>query len=480
MLRKWRYFILIVTLVLLGACGKQEARYIFYFIGDGMGHAQISSAERYLAAMENKSGIIPLAMNLAPATGYAASYSASKHITDSGAAGTALATGYKTSNGTVSMDAEHRYPLKTLAETAKERGMKVGIVTTVDIDHATPAVFYAHQPSRSNYYEIAAQLAYSDFDFFAGGDFRKKKDPKGDSEQDIVDLIKQNGFVFVNNATAFRYLEPGAGRVVFIHPDSNDEYAMPYAIDLDEGSITQDAVLQKAVAMLEGPEGFFIMFEGGKIDWACHANDAKTSILETLAFDDAIKVALEFYNKHRKNTLIVITADHETGGMTMGTSYGDDNIDLSKLKWQTGSFTELTREFSDSRAMMIEQYGEDHVKAHSTWAFDFAEKQTGIGDESKGLGLNEYERSELQTAYLKSFEKLNWKNPYEYILYGGYDPFMMSVSRMLSRKAGIGWTTFSHTAIPLPVRAFGVGAERFNGYYDNTDIPEKILELMAK
>ncbi|MCK4814014.1 MAG: alkaline phosphatase, partial [Candidatus Marinimicrobia bacterium] len=380
MMRRWiKYVTFIILLLILVGCGRPEAKYIFFFIGDGMGAVQMNAAERYLAAMENKPGIIPLAMNLAPATGSITTNSKNRYITDSGAAVTALSTGFKTTLTTISMDAEHRYPLKTIAETAKERGMKVGIISTVDIDHATPAGFYAHQPKRSSYYEIAKQLANSNFDFFGGGDIQQNTDPKGIDKENIIDLAKRNGFIYINNATAFNYLQPSAGRVFFVHPDVNLDYAMPYSIDMDKDAITLSQIVDKAIKMLDGPDGFFIMIESGKIDWACHANDAATSIHETLAFDDAIKVALEFYSKHEKNTLILITADHETGGMSMGTTHGDNNVDLSKLQWQTGSFNELTREYQDICDVLIEEYGIDSVKNSAQWAFDFVREQTGLG-----------------------------------------------------------------------------------------------------
>ena len=479
-MRKWGKYLILLLAIVLSACGKPEAKYVFFFIGDGMGPVQVNAAERYLASMEDRAGIIPLAMNLAPSTGFITTYSQSKYITDSGAAVTALATGNKTSNQTLSMDAEHRYPYKTIAETAKERGLKIGIITTVDIDHATPAGYYAHQPKRSNYYEIGIQLANSNFDFFGGGGFRNITDPKGIDSINVIDLAKKNGFLFVNNKTAFKYLEPGAGRVLFVHPAVSDDYAMPYSIDLDEGSITLPQITQKAIDMLNNPDGFFIMVEGGKIDWACHGNDAATTIHDVLAFDEAVKVALEFYSAHKKNTLIVITTDHECGGMTMGTSYGDSNMDLSKLQWQSGSFTELTREYTEIRSELISNLGEDALKADPTWAFDFILEQTGLGDGSKGLALNEYEKNELSTAYVRSFDKKNYDDHSEYIMYGSYDAFMITASHMLSRKVGIGWSTFSHTAIPVPIRAFGAGAEKFTGYYDNTEVYSRLLNILTK
>jgi alkaline phosphatase len=480
MMRKLgKYFFLLLTILLM-ACGKPEAKYIFFFIGDGMGPVQVNAAERYLAAMEGRNGIIPLAMNLAPSTGAITSYSYNKYITDSGAAVTALATGNKTNNQTLSMDPEHRYPYKTIAEKAKERGMKIGIISTVDIDHATPAGYYAHQPKRSNYFEIGKQLANSNFDFFGGGGLRYVSDPKGIDSVNVIDLAKQNGFLYINNQTAFNYLEPGAGRVFFIHPDVGDNHAMPYSIDMDESSITLAQITQKAIDMIDNPDGFFMMIEGGKIDWACHANDAATSIMDVLALDDAVKVALEFYSKHKENTLIIITADHETGGMTMGTSKGDSQMDLSKLQWQNGSFTELTREYQEIKKGLIDEMGLDIIKSDASWAFDFIQMQTGLGDENKGLGLNSYEREELARAYIRSFDEKNYDDHIEYILYGSFDAFMITASNMLSRKAGIGWTTFSHTGIPLPIRAFGAGAESFSGYYDNTDVYDRLLKVMAR
>ena len=124
--------------------------------------------------------------------------------------------------------------------------------------------------------------------------------------------------------------------------------------------------------------------------------------------------------------------------------------------------------------------GEDSLKADASWAFDFVFMQTGLGDESKGLALNNYELNELLNAYQRSFDEKNYSNHTEYIVYGSYDAFMITASRMLSRKAGLGWTTFSHTGIPVPVRAFGAGADKFGGYYDNTDIYTRLLEVMKK
>ena len=479
-MKKWGKYLIVLFSIVFMACGKSEAKYVFLFIGDGMGPVQVNAAERYLASMEGQSGIVPLNLNLAKSTGTVTTYSKNHYITDSGAAVTAIATGNKTNNSTLSMDAEHRYPLKTIAESAKEKGMKIGIISTVDIDHATPAGFYAHQPSRGNYFEIAKELANSGFDYFGGGGLRYVTDPQRIDSIHVLDLVKEKGFIYINNQTAFNFLEPGAGRVLFIHPEVGNDHAMPYSIDADDASITLAQITKKAIDMLYNPDGFFVMVEGGKIDWACHSNDAATTIHDVLAFDDAVKVALDFYTEHKENTLILVTADHECGGMTLGTSGGDNDLNLSKLQWQSASFPLLTEEFKRLRNAKMESMELDSLILDPTWAFDFIYENVGLGDESKGLALNAYEKQELEVAYKKSFYSINRDIPSEYILYGSHDPFMIAASHMLSRKVGIGWATFSHTAIPVPVRAFGVGAENFSGFYDNTGIYERLYNLIIK
>lgn len=460
------------------ACGKQEAKYVFFFIGDGMGPAQVNAAERYLASVEGKSGIIKLNLNKTKYVGSATTYSNNHYITDSGAAITALATGHKTNNSTLSMDADHIFPFKSIAEYSKDHGMKVGIISSVDLDHATPAGYYAHQPSRGNYYEIAKELALSDFDFFGGGELRYITDPKGVDSTNIIELAKENDYLYVNSVTAFNFLEPVAGKVLFIHPEKSDDHAIPFSMDASETSISLANITDKAIKMLDNETGFFMMVEGGKIDWACHRNDAACTIHDIIAFDEAVKVALDFYEEHKENTLIVVTADHECGGLTLGTAGADYDMDLAKLQWQTNSFAKITKEYGELKKDLELLMGPDSMKNTSAWAFSYIFEKTGLGDENKGLALDSAEVVELIKAYKRSFKPRDKSNHEEYILYGPYDPFLITASHILSRKAGLGWATYSHTAIPVPVRAFGVGADKFAGYYDNTEIFDKLKEIL--
>ena len=193
--------------------------------------------------------------------------------------------------------------------------MKVGIITSVSIDHATPAVFYAHEDSRNNHYNIGVQLANSDFDFFGGGGFLRPAGADG-AEPHVLDIAQANGFTVARGATQLAAISPGT-RTIAIDP-LDDSQALYYEIDRvhDPETLTLAEYTAEAIRLLDNPHGFFMMIEGGKVDWACHANDARTAIDETLAFDKAVAEALAFYEQHPDDTLIVVTGDHETGGLS--------------------------------------------------------------------------------------------------------------------------------------------------------------------
>ena len=167
-----RFMYLLFFVLLTGVTYAQQAKYVFYFIGDGMGVNQVNGTEMYLAEQEGRIGVTPLLFTQFPAVGVATTFSATNSVTDSSAAGTALATGVKTYNGAIGMD-DQKNVIQTVAERAKKAGRKVGVTTSVSVDHATPAAFYAHQPNRNMYYEIALDLPKANFDFYAGGGFLK-------------------------------------------------------------------------------------------------------------------------------------------------------------------------------------------------------------------------------------------------------------------------------------------------------------------
>jgi alkaline phosphatase len=446
----------------------EAPKYVFLFIGDGMGTAQRMAAEEYLKS-QGKDGLL---MNTFPAFGMVTTYQNDRFITDSAAAGTALATGVKTNGGYIGVDPNFT-PVENMAEKAKKKGLKVGIVTSVTINHATPASFYAHQKSRNMYYEIGLDLANSGFDYFGGGglvdpDGERSEDPKGN----VFDLAKTNGYTIVTDKEAFMALTPGSGKIWAYGVEGN---ALPYSIDTKPTNITLTEFTQKGVELLDGPDGFFMMVEGGKIDWTCHANDATTAIMDTLEFDNAIKVAYDFYQAHPEETLLVVTGDHETGGLTLGfagTHY-DSYFDI--LGSQTTSYDVF------SGKVMKEYKAAKAGNASFDDMLPLLKEHFGLETEGEGqMVLADFEIQALKEAFVQSLTGVKVKgSDQDYLLYGGYDPFTVQVTHIVNQKAGLGWTSYSHTGVPLPATAIGVGAEAFNGFYDNTDVAKKIMAIMG-
>ena len=316
-----RLLSVLALLALTCAIGLAKApKYVFYFIGDGMGLNQVMATQYYLRSCEGELGITPLCFAQFPYTGIATSYSANSDVTDSAAGGTALATGHKTYNGAIGVDASAA-PVTSIAERAHCHGAKVGVATSVTINHATPASFYAHQKNRNDYYEIGTQLATSGFEFFAGGDFAEKTNPDDKNAPHLYDLAREAGYAIVRGYDEYACLNDGADKVMLIQKENMVENTLPYAIDACEEDLTLTQITTAAIDHLydkRHKKGFFLMVEGGKIDYACHANDAAAALNEVVDFDKAIRVAYEFYKQHPKETLIVITADHETGGLALG------------------------------------------------------------------------------------------------------------------------------------------------------------------
>ena len=326
--------LLAVTVLFLASCGMQsekKAKYVFYFIGDGMGFSHISLAEGYLATKEGKIANNPLCFSQFPVMGMATSYSANRYITCSSAAGTALATGTKTNNGMLGTTPDS-VNLTAISYKIHNAGFPVGIATSVTIDHATPGSFYANSTARSDYYSISEQLATSGFEFFGGGGFYGAQD-KRHQEKSLYAIAEENGYQFAYGIEDYKAKKSsGVEKLVLFQEDeakrNND---LPYVYERVEGDLQLPQVVEAAVDFLNNEKGFFLMVEGGKIDWAAHSNDLQGTILETLDFDQAIQVAYKFYQQHQDETLIVVTADHETGGVTLGRGKGYV-YDLSVVK----------------------------------------------------------------------------------------------------------------------------------------------------
>ena len=320
--------ICLLSLIITGFCtfgctGENEpnAKYVFYFIGDGMGLSHISLTEAYVAYKDGDIGNTSLNFTQFPVVGLATTYSISNLITESSAAGTALSTGEKTTNSMLGTRPDSTH-LRSITYMIHNAGYAVGITSSVTIDHATPAAFYANSISRSDYYSIAQQLPQTGFEFFGGGGLVYPTGKNNDQES-VYEYIIDAGYTVARGVDSYHLQKAGATKM-FYTQDPEVESDLPYAIDRKEGDLTLPLVVEAAIDFLYDPQGkgFFLMSEGGKIDWAAHANDAKTTIWEVLDFADAIALAIAFYEKHPQETLIVVTADHETGGLSLGAQSG--------------------------------------------------------------------------------------------------------------------------------------------------------------
>ncbi|MGE5256539.1 MAG: alkaline phosphatase, partial [Hyphomicrobiales bacterium] len=357
--RKW--LVVIAVLSVIGAAGESgpaspgpdgaSAKYVFLFIGDGMGVAQRYSAELYLARLKGLSRPegSRLVMNTFPAQGLVTTYDLTGVIPDSASTATAIASGYKTRDGVIGMDADARVSYVSIAETARKANWKVGILTTVSLDHATPAAFYAHVPSRSQMYDISLQLANSGMDYFAGGQLSQPIDPRDPHKPNAIDVARKNGYTVAVGRSALASLEPGIGKVIAMSAVVDSDAAMYFSLDQsgDPNQISIAEYLAKGIDLLDNSNGFFIMVEGGKIDWACHAHDTASSMHDTLALDDAVATAVDFFKKHPRETLIIVTGDHETGGMTIGFAGAQHVSSVDKFQHQKMSYIEFNKKLAD-------------------------------------------------------------------------------------------------------------------------------------
>ncbi|MBR5075217.1 MAG: alkaline phosphatase [Bacteroidales bacterium] len=390
--------LMMAVILVISASYAQKAKYVFLFIGDGMGLAHVSMTEAYLAQKDGKISNTALGFTQFPVMGVATTYSASNIITCSSAAATALASGYKANNSTVGIYPADSIPLTQISYKLKELGYKIGIMTSVTIDHATPAGFYAHSKKRSNYFEIAMQLPESGFDFFGGGGFQGTRDKEiKDAAEQIYNKVNEYGYTVALGVDEYKAKKAGASKMLLLQDGKKRrDSALHTVIGRKDGDLTLKQVLESAIDFLYEPDGkgFFIMCEGGQIDWEAHSNKAAGVITETIDFDKAISVAYEFYKQHPEETLIVITADHETGGLALGREKG--------------------------------------------YTFDL----TVFNDAINGK------------------------------------PVPKEAIDSLNKAARIGWSTKSHTGIPVPVFAVGAGSQMFAGRIDNTDIPKNIMKAM--
>ncbi|MBR2300980.1 MAG: alkaline phosphatase [Bacteroidaceae bacterium] len=453
-MKKVTTLLLLICIASIGLA--KNPKYVFYFIGDGMGPSHILGTELYLGEL---SGVIgrphKLHLTQLPHSAFVTTFSKTNGVTDSAASGTALATGEKTYNGAIGITSEGT-PLYSVAHAAKQAGYAVGVSTTVCINHATPGAFYAHQKSRNNYPQIAEEMLTAGYDFYAGGD------PVCNDEQrsNLYKKAKEQGYTIARGYDDYKAGSNSATKMMLFQEEVATE--IPYTIDRDDNDLTLAQITEAGIDFLKekSKKGFFFMVEGGKIDYASHSNDAATMMQEVLDFDRAIAVALDFYKKHSKETLIIITADHETGGLVLGynSNYTLNLKALAGQKVSADKMKEIIKEEADKKAL-----GWDEAK-------ELLKENFGLWEESEVRTEAENNLKQLFTdAMNSSGDKRN----------DLLNTFVNLARTVVARSAALSWASGNHSGTFVPLFAIGAGAENFKGIIDNTDIP-KMIKKIAK
>lgn len=449
-------FTILFMMLMANALEFKPVKYVFLFIGDGMSIPQRMLTDEFLQRTDKRQ----LLINRLPNQAVTTTMAADSFITDSAASGTAIACGEKTNVGRIGMDSTGIRRLQSVAELARDNGRKVGIVTSVTLNHATPAAFYGHNASRGNYYQLGLDLVASGFDYFGGGGIARSDDQKDKQYRgDIYELAKKAGYLVSRTPAEFGKLKPGIGKVISV--GAKEE--LPYAIDMSENSLRLADFTRQGIELLDNSKGFFLMVEGGKIDWMCHANDAATTLREVIDFDQAVQVAYDFAQKHPHDTLIVVTGDHETGGLTLGFAGTGYRSYIENLRFQ-----KCSRDLMINRFKQLENPAFEQVKPLITEMAGLVFANNNKAE--KGLlYLTENEEKTLQDAFMRQYKDGKFT---------GNAVLADAVIRLLNHKSAVAWTTGAHTALPVNTTAYGVGAELFSNMIDNTDIAKRLKQVL--
>ncbi|HHV10788.1 MAG TPA: hypothetical protein GXX75_10990 [Clostridiales bacterium] len=448
----------------------RKPKYVFYLIGDGLGASHRALAEYYQQYVTRKPNL-QLAMNRLPVLSNVATHSLNSLVTDSAAAGTALATGHKTHSFMISTDVTGQVEYKTLLEAAKEKGMATGLITSVTITHATPATFAAHTMDRADEAGIASQYFARDIDYLAGGGLKYfLPKARGGSRKDDLDLTKEfekKGYKVLTSISDFENTDfSKEDRVLGLYADGffADEIDQMNAAERQTPELYQ--LLSAGIEVLSQNEnGFFVMCEGGKIDEASHNNDTASVIQEVLAFDKAVEVAVRFYEKHPNETLIVVGADHETGGLSLSNNTYSLNFEpITKIK--------------SSVAPVISAFQKDpksiYKGVEDAWHIKLSSEEKATIDR-RNLETLEMSMDALRSVFPPGTPD-SMIEPYVGGYMFGYTGW--AISPILSYYTRINWGSQSHTAETVPFTAIGVNADWLGGYQDNTDIARIMAKIM--
>ncbi|WP_417658909.1 alkaline phosphatase [Pseudidiomarina sp.] len=443
----------VATLVLSGcaahsATDKPEASAqpnsapnIIFMIGDGMGFEYIS-AYRYAMSEIGSEHLASTPFDdllVGAATTYPDD---STWVTDSAASATALATGHKSYNGAIGIDAQ-KLPQQTLMELARSKGWSTGAVATVQVNHATPASFFTHHPSRNLYNAIADSYAQQvteggwSFDVLLGGGY----DYFNRDDMNWLPKLEQQGMTVVTEMDQLDTVETTPVLGLFAPT------ALPFAID-DEperlAKMTQHALRTLTQKSAQNGKPFALMVEGSLIDWCGHANDIACAVHEMADFAAAVQVVRDYMQQH-PNTLLVITADHSTGGLTLGQG--------GEYAWYSDKVMGINQSLEMMATALLDL-------PKSQWRDYLAPR----------LNLELTEQQWQQITAITISPELTGRSRLA--------PIRNELVAIISEHTRTGWTTTGHTAVDVPVMATGPGANAFKGYIDNTDIAKALLKLV--
>lgn len=489
-----KLLLLTTLLVTLSGCGVgtnttniEEAatpKYVLFFIGDGMGVSQRTLAEYY----QDYIGEEKLAMNHLPEIGMYSNKSNNSYIPDSAATATAMSAGKTTNNGQVATQPLNDNQLTAdnveeesqtledidneademvnLGDGLHEAGIPIGVITTTRITHATPAAFTSHSNDRDNESLIADQQLEFEPELLAGGGTSylipsTQEGSKRSDNRNLIEEYQSKGYTYFDDLETFD--SQVADTTTPVIATFNNSH-LDYEIDTDEDALGLSEMTEASIDYMYNnyQDGFFMMIEGGRIDHAAHANDAPAMLQETLEFEQAIQIGLEFYQEHSNETLILVGADHETGGLGLGND-SDYYMNLGSLDDYNGATETMLQNYY--------QQGMDHQQV-----LDYIENDYGLtnlsSEEIKLLNdvMTRMDNTEPDpdTGYVGAF----------YEDYGAYDPLATVVNEITADRANIGFTTHAHTGTFVEASAVGVGAEKFDGMFTNEDIGLTLADLL--
>jgi alkaline phosphatase len=437
---------------------SRTPKYIFFFLADGGGMAHLEIARQYSRQIHNEGFVIVDKIIKEGTVGVMTTHAADALSTDSAAAATALAGGCKANLGALGICADGIVPVSAM-ELARQRGMKLALVTNATVYDASPAAFVCHVPNRRDYAAIISRYLDLEPDVLLGGGKdqflpKSRSGSRRADEMDMVGAFEKKGYHYVTNKSELDKTARGKVLGLFSLRD------MSFEIDRDKNNEPSVYDMTRATIRAlnnQNPRGFFAFIESENIDTAGHLSDIASIIHDYREFDRAVGLAYEFYRKYPRETLIIVTSDHETGGL--GFTLGLKDLTSTKPDNQVAGTRE---EFKKIQTIDISLQQASQILGRSP-----------TGDAVDKL-MNEHFRGFTLAPEFK--EAIVKRQPISRTLFT--DPTAQALGAMIANNTQAYWLTSTHTNQPVLVAALGVGAERFKGYYDNADFGKTLKALI--